>query len=180
MKYVEAKPIPRPTLIPYICSLDSETQIFGFIIAIDQYELKDRFIRLDGCMHDGTAIKDFLTEKLKVPDSHIKFLKNSDATRHSILTSFDDHLINNPAIQENDAIVIYFAGHGCVVEPPEDWSTNGRKVEALCPYDAETIDGESGRVYVIPDRTLGTKFRQLACKKGNNIVRHLFLLQFLS
>ena len=150
-------------------------RLFALIVSIDQYELEGKFMRLSGCVNDGAAMRSFLTEKLKVPETHIKFLCNSYATRDAILDGFESHLLNNDDIQNGDAILIFYAGHGCRVGAPKEWAVGSNKIEAICSYDSET-SGMNGRVYVIPDFTLGALFRELARQKGNNIVRHFVFL----
>jgi hypothetical protein len=168
MPYVEWLQPELPDLLKF----PIDRQLFAFIVSIDEYILTEKFRRLRGCVNDGTAMQSFLTQKLKVPENHIKFLKNGDATRDAIITTFNEHLINNADIQDGDAILVFYTGHGCKVEAPRGWSA-GDMVEAICSYDAETSGGQNNLIHVIPDRTLGALLRELASKKGNNIVRHV-------
>jgi hypothetical protein len=79
------------------------------------------------------------------------------------------HLVNNPNIDRDDAILIYFAGHGSSVHSPRGWYNDGMKaVEVLCPYDHDCKNPE-GRVAGISDRSFHAMLRDLAQSKGNNI-----------
>ena len=40
---------------------------------------------LKGCVNDSKEVRGFLTERLHVPDSHIMFLTNKDASRDATL-----------------------------------------------------------------------------------------------
>lgn len=62
-------------------------------------------------------MKRWLTRNLGVPKDHICLLLNEKATKQGIEDAFERHLYNNPEIEEDDAIVIYFAGHGYVLLP---------------------------------------------------------------
>jgi hypothetical protein len=132
------------------------------IIGINKYH--DKNIRnLKGCVSDSENVFRFLTESLYANPLHIKHLRDTEATRNGILSAFEEHLINNPEIQQNDAIVFYFAGHGSYEIPEENYLARS-KMETICPYDDRI------RVRGIPDRTIASLMRRLAALKGNNIV----------
>jgi hypothetical protein len=116
-------------------------------------------------------LKDFLTECLHVPDSQIVLLTNEHATRGAILDNFQKHFTTNPRIHKNDAIVLYYAGHGSRVPAPADWPATDGKIETLCPYDERITDENGEEIFGIPDRTINVLLRDLAAKKENNIVR---------
>jgi hypothetical protein len=85
-------------------------------------------------------------------------------------------------------MVFYFSGHGSRVDTPAGWMTQDGKIETICPYDQAPLKpaakSEPGsRVGGIPDHELNVWLRNLAEKKGNNIVRissYLFLLVLLA
>ena len=115
-----------------------------------------------------------------MPPRNILSLFNESATRDNILTAFNSHLINNERIAQDDLIIVFYAGHGDSVEAP-GWDTDGRMVETVCPYDVTAFEptarplevvntGVSTPKYGIPDRTINALMRQLANKKGDNIV----------
>ena len=137
-------------------------RLFALVIGIDNYY--DENIRnLRGCINDSENVCRFLMETLHANPLHIKHLRDSEATREGILSAFEEHLINNPEIQQNDAIVFYFTGHGSYEIPEENYLTGG-KMETICPYD------DRKGVRGIPDRTIASLMRRLAALKGNNIV----------
>lgn len=135
-------------------------------------------------MNDALSFKKFLTKKLRVPDSHIVFLSNEFATRDSIITTFQKHLIENITIERGDAIIIFYAGHGGRVDAPEGWISTDGKIETICPRDEWApcphdntclicpFDDASRRRLVcgIPDRTINALLRRLADAKGDNVV----------
>ena len=94
---------------------------------------------------------------------------NERATRSAIISNFQSHLIRNTGIQDGDAVVIYYAGHGSRVAPPAQWMLHNAAVELLCPHDERmTVNGEL--VHGIPDRAINALLHELAAAKGNNIV----------
>lgn len=140
----------------------SQKRVFALIIGINKYQDKD-IRNLEGCIKDSENIYKFLTESLHANPRHIRHLRDAEATRNGILSTFEEHLINNQEIDENDTIIFYFAGHGSYEIPEENYLA-GNKMETICPYD----DRKGARG--IPDRTIASLMRRLAVLKGNNIV----------
>ena len=124
-------------------------------------------------MNDSTNVYKFLTETLHVDPHHIKYLRNEEATRERILSTFEEHLIENDNIKPQDPILFYFAGHGSYELAPVGWHTANNMMETICPFDERT-GTESERVRGIPDRTYDSLMRKLAFIKGDNIVRACF------
>ncbi|KZT66384.1 hypothetical protein DAEQUDRAFT_457739 [Daedalea quercina L-15889] len=144
------------------------TRVFALIIGIDEYK-SGRIWNLESCVDDAKNIKRWLTHDLHVPRDQICLLLDSDATKRKIEDKFMNHLINNPAIESGDAILIYFAGHGSRVHSPAGWYQHGLgEVEVLCPYDHDTRAAE-GRVAGISDRSLLAMIDDLCRVKGDNI-----------
>ena len=112
----------------------------------------------------------FLRDRLQVPEDHIAFLSDESATRGNIISTFSKHLTQNEEILEGDAMIVYYAGHGSRVPAPEGWQASDGQIETICPHD-EGMQTADGKVITgIPDRTVNTLLRELAAKKGNNIV----------
>jgi hypothetical protein len=105
-------------------------------------------------------MREWLTIDLKVSPSYIQELVNEKATRSAIVDSVS-RLGNSSAVKYGDAILIYFAGHGCLA---------GDK-QALVPYDAPSIRGDLNQL--VSDVKLASLLGDLAKKKGDNIVRAL-------
>ncbi|PVF96359.1 hypothetical protein CPB86DRAFT_816477 [Serendipita vermifera] len=97
------------------------------------------------------------------PSSQIHSLHNQEATRSAIIQSFRN-LISNSKIKPQDPILIFYAGHGGEATPPAHWDTQGRKIQALVPYDYRD-DGT-----FISDVGMGALLEELSSEKGNNIV----------
>lgn len=148
--------------LPFASANVANKRLFGLIIGINNYQ-DENIRKLEGCIRDSENVCRFLTESLHANPLHIRHLRDSEATRNGILSAFKEHLINNQDIQQNDAIVFYFAGHGSYEILEENYFA-GNKMEAICPYD----DRKGARG--IPDRTFASLTRQLANLKGNNIV----------
>jgi hypothetical protein len=114
--------------------------------------------RLSGALADMTLVREWLIFDLKVSPLYIQELVNEKATRAAIVDSIRK-LGDNSAVKYGDAILIYFAGHGCSI---------GEK-QALVPYDAPYIRGEFNQL--VSDVKLASLLGELAKKKGDNIVR---------
>jgi hypothetical protein len=153
--------------------------MFGLIIGIDQYE-SDKIRNLRGCKGDAHDMVDFLSDKYHIRSSHFLYLADERATRSAIINAFQHHLIENDNIEYGDAIVIFHAGHGGRAAAPKGWIADDHNVETLCPYDERTVGHDGKEIFGIPDRTIGGLLRMLSRTKGNNIVRVVTCLVFLS
>jgi hypothetical protein len=122
--------------------------------------------KLSGAVADMRSMETYLaslTTGLAISDlSRIvrATLANQEATRMCIVDAIDS-LSNNDLIYFDDAILIYFAGHGC--------SMDGK--EAIIPCDAPNKGGNLSNL--ISHLKLGSLLRNLADKKGNNVVSML-------
>ncbi|KAJ7301266.1 caspase domain-containing protein [Mycena albidolilacea] len=148
---------------------DPRCPVFAFIIGIDEY-LANSIPNLKGCVNDAQTVKTFLTNRFHIPEPQIAILVNADATRDIILEKFQSHLIDNSAIEQDDTIIIYYAGHGSRAKAPDSWPSMDGKIETLVPHDERTKTLENGQVvHGIPDRTINMLLSRLATAKGNNI-----------
>ncbi|KAI0690530.1 hypothetical protein BC835DRAFT_175812 [Cytidiella melzeri] len=144
------------------------SRVFALIIGIDEYKSGNVW-NLESCVDDAQCVRQWLTQELHVPRGQICVLANCEATKRAIEDNFMAHLVNNPDIDRDDAILIYYAGHGSSVHSPRGWYKDGmREVEILCPYDHDCKSPE-GRVAGISDRSFLAMLRDLAQAKGNNI-----------
>jgi uncharacterized caspase-like protein len=90
---------------------------------------------LAGCVNDCNAMKAWLERSFN--DVHLVLLTNDQATRANILTALRN-LAKDRRIQENDPVLIFFAGHGGEVKPLKEWKLpSKRKLQMLIPYDFE-------------------------------------------
>ncbi|KAJ7476217.1 caspase domain-containing protein [Mycena latifolia] len=154
----------------------SKDTVFALIIGIDKYLSTENFTTLCGAVNDARAFKQYLLDPrekrgLGVPESNIAMIENEQATRKNILTTFRSHFFDNPNIPDHGdtTMILFYAGHGTRMEPPDNWGTADGKVEAICPVDERTTDAAGEYVHTIPDYILGWLLWELAAKKGSNI-----------
>ncbi|KAJ6622368.1 caspase domain-containing protein [Mycena sp. CBHHK59/15] len=133
--------------------------LFALVVGINEYQ-SESISNLQGCVRDAEAFREALLQYST--DAQICFLTEASATRAEIIRAFEQHLIANPSIAENDPVVVYFACKGRRRTSPEDGFL-GRDVDMLIPHDC--CEGIAG----ISDITLDTLLCELAQKKGANI-----------
>ena len=150
---MEPRPRPKPRL-------------FALVIAIGKYASK-QFSNLPGAIPDANKIVNWLVTDLQVPRNQISLITDEAASRAGIISALEAFR-SDDRIHQGDPILIYYAGHGSGVPPPEDWECGGagRKIQMLVPQDYAPEHGIHG----IPDHVLGCLIHQIAEKKGNNIV----------
>lgn len=153
---------------------ESGLRLFALAIAIDCY-VSEGIPDLSGCTNDAADFVAFLTETLGVPSERLCRLSNEEATRTAIIQAFKSHFIENPNIRKGDAMVFFYAGHGSRVVADPGWLADGNMVETIVPHDEGSKDSEGNVVYGIPDRTFDGLMRELAYRKGDNIVSLLAL-----
>ena len=121
-------------------------------------------------------MRDYLQKYLGVPSSQIRILLDSEAKRAVIIKEIKDLSLKDE-IEKGDPILIYYAGHGGSAYPPKDWGVgDAGKTELLIPYDYSSSLEDGDPKHGIPDRTMGFLLSRLAEKKGDNIVRQIFIL----
>jgi hypothetical protein len=133
------------------------------------------------------AMKSFLVNAFDVPEGStldIRELKNKDATRANIIDEICK-LKGDNLVKENDAILIYYAGHGATMPPPEGWpgysstppTPKGwpEDVEIQCIVASDVAVSKENQKHhvsgVVLDRTLAALLHDLADTRGSNIVR---------
>ncbi|THU91188.1 hypothetical protein K435DRAFT_909316 [Dendrothele bispora CBS 962.96] len=141
--------------------------IFALVIGINKY-LDPGIDNLYGAVADADSIRDFLVQDLGVPQEQIRDLRNEEATRNAIETEIQK-LSNNPTIEKNSAILIFYAGHGAQMRAPEDWPARDGKIEMLLPHDFALDGSDYDRGQGVLDVKLRSLLEELASKKGNNI-----------
>ncbi|KAF8813856.1 hypothetical protein BYT27DRAFT_7157812 [Phlegmacium glaucopus] len=146
------------------------TRLFALVIGIDDYK-SGNIWNLHSCVEDAKRMKRWLIDGLNVPKDQIRLLLNSQATKQTIEDSFMEHLVNNAAIEKDDAIIVYFAGHGSSLVAPRDWfqeADNTAEVQVICPYDHDTTTTQ-GRIAGISERSLHALIDDVSSTKGNNV-----------
>ena len=103
-------------------------------------------------MPDADAVVRYLKDSFT--HLNITYLRDSAVTLESIIRPFQS-LKDNPTIQQDDALFIYYADHGARADKPsspnrDGWVSFDSKVEMLCPTDI--CIGHKDPICNIPDR----------------------------
>ncbi|KAK0471053.1 caspase domain-containing protein [Armillaria novae-zelandiae] len=143
-------------------------RLFALVIGINKY-LSNEVRDLSGAVADADDVSEFLQKTLGVPKDQIKNLRNEQATRVTIETEINN-LGNNLEIAKDDAILIFYAGHGAEARAPSGWPNANGKLQMLLPYDfifngsSNSSEGQG-----VLDITLSRLLRNVAEKKSDNI-----------
>lgn len=121
-------------------------------------------------MADVDAVRAFLEQDLLVPPAQIRTLCDEEATREGIIQAWGS-LGEDDGIEKDDAILIYYSGHGGSSPAPEGWSVGEENayIQCLIPHDY-------GLHQPLTDRMIGHLTDELALAKGDNIVSGLTLM----
>lgn len=141
--------------------------LFALIIGINKYK-SFAVTTLKGAVPDANSVQQYLEKELNVPSSHIRNLRNEEATRAAIVDAFRQ-LQDDSRIKNGDPILIFYAGHGGEVDAPVGWEAGDTKTQMLVPHDFRTKVNNRD-VHGIPDRTIAALLDRLSEKKGDNIV----------
>ncbi|MCX6282243.1 MAG: caspase family protein [Bacteroidetes bacterium] len=129
----------------------------ALVIGIDRYNpdsIQGRWHNLDGCKNDAISVRALLIARYNFPASSIDTLYNQQASRASILKSFNRLLDkSNPG----DIAVIYYAGHGSQVKNSKS-AEEDKMDESMVP--ADSYKGEKD----IRDKELAIMFNKFADK----------------
>ena len=173
---------------PFGLSLKSPSRLFAIIICINRYKASDKVPNLYGCVNDGREFQGFLENKLNVPDSHICWCSDEEATYEKImclLTTAADDLISLFArgsdFRSGDPIILFYAGHGgrSRAKPTSSsdilkmHATHDGNIELLCPHDIDTPGVDQKIIHGIPDFVFGNLLDTVAANYGGNVVRLL-------
>lgn len=132
------------------------------IIGIDTYNVND-FLNLHGATADAQLFRTYLIKHLSVPESRIKLLLDTEATRAGIIDALEGIAnASNDEISSGAPIVVFYAGHG--TEREDVLGGQKTKIQMLVPVDCAGI----------PDFIIGMLLDHVAHKKGDNIVSPLF------
>jgi len=138
--------------------------IFAVVIGINKYD-SPSYDNLRAAAEDADRFSNYLTQNLAVFRDNIRNLRDENASRSAILDSIS-WLICHPEIKKNEAaIIIYFAGHGALIN---------KDIQMICPSDIgtelPTCDGHTKIVEGISGSLLADHFTDLSNAKGSNIV----------
>ena len=146
------------------------SRLFALIIGINKYKtVKQPFLNLKGAVSDADLVQSYLQRHLGVPNSQIRNLRDSEATRAAILHELNA-LTTDDRIQHGDPILVFYAGHGSTAPTPKGWESGGPTIQLLLPHDYLCEKENGQKIHGIPDRTLGVLLERLASAKGDNIV----------
>jgi hypothetical protein len=146
------------------------SQLFALIIGINKYKtVKRPFLNLKGAVPDADLVQSYLQKHLGVPNSQIRNLRDSEATRAAILHEINA-LTTDDRIQHGDPILLFFAGHGSTAPTPKGWESGGPTIQLILPHDYLCENENGQKVLGIPDRTLCVLLERLASAKGDNLV----------
>ncbi|RXW18477.1 hypothetical protein EST38_g7375 [Candolleomyces aberdarensis] len=145
----------------------SSRPLFALIIGIDDYTEKTGLPGLKGAVADADRVQRWISTRFH--GAQIQTLRNSEAKRDAIIRALKD-LSTNSAIEHDDPILIFYAGHGTEGDAPKEWCWDSQKIQMIVPWDyGHSVDPGHTVVEGIPDCTLGALLRKLANEKGNNI-----------
>ncbi len=110
--------------------------VWVLLIGIEDYSSFPSATNLDYCIDDVSIFSELFNTGYNVPNSQIHRLLDSNAT----ITNFDDQIewLGSNA-DSNDAIIIYFSGHGGQVNDTNGDEVDG-KDEFIALYDTLLID----------------------------------------
>ena len=94
--------------------------MFALIIGLNSYS---HVLNVKRAVAEANSFESFLINEVKVRKDRIINLHDAEATRKRIVGAFRA-LWECEAIQRDDTIVIFHAGHGCEMSPPKDWETS--------------------------------------------------------
>lgn len=119
----------------------------ALVVGVNKYQTAGP---LSFARNDAEAVAEVLRTKFGFPDENVRLLLDAEATKANVLSGFL-RFASDPAITEDDRIVVFFAGHGHTV--------SGRSGETgfLVPVDGDTGD-------------LGTLIRWDELTRGSDLI----------
>jgi len=153
---------------------DTPASLFALIIGIDKYKDPD-VPDLCGAVADANKVREFLVSKVGLAEDRIVFLHDEGATRENMVNNIK-HLARNPAISEQDPILIYYAGHGGEAPSPlAKPNTKNNVIQMLIPHDFVSKGSKDKQGQGIFDLTLCKFLADIAQSKSDNIVSCFFI-----
>ncbi|KAF8170849.1 caspase domain-containing protein [Mycena galopus ATCC 62051] len=144
--------------------------LFALIIGINKYA-DNNIQNLYGAVPDAEEVNKFLLSVVGVSSDRIVNLRDEESNRDAIVGAIRDLTIN-PAIKQNDPILIFYAGHGAEAKAPPGWPANNAtgQVQMLIPHDFAWSDSDrSMHGQGVLDITFSQLLTDLATKKSDNI-----------
>jgi len=82
----------------------------AFLVGINQYDAKNEWLPLQGCINDIELQKELLIHRFGFNPKDIVTLSDRQATRANIIDGIREHLISQAL--PDDLVVVHFSGHG--------------------------------------------------------------------
>ncbi len=136
----------------------------ALLVGINEYQNGANPLR--GCVNDVQLQKELLTHRFGFNPNDIRILTDAQATRQNILTTFEEHLINQA--KPGDVVVFHFSGHGSRVVDPDKDTSDGRN-STLVPVDAGLPQEYPSKGGVVQDIMGHTLFLLMYALKTDNV-----------
>ncbi|KZV62753.1 hypothetical protein PENSPDRAFT_758475 [Peniophora sp. CONT] len=163
----------RATILDEIRALQERTraELTPYIRAISTF--RDNVRQLALSQSDGAA-KNILDLCDRLRDEYLVamgvVLKDEEDGKAQVNFSPPKRTVQRrKEIRKDDAILIFYAGHGASGPAPKSWGVEGERISFMVPYDSRMPGADDKPILDIPDRTLGALLHQLADNVGNNI-----------
>ena len=143
-------------LLCFLIQPNASAKRWALLVGINDYvnpEIRD----LRGCERDVSLMAEAL-KRFGFTTEDMKILLSRNATRHAILSAFEEWLIKKP--KPGDVVVFYFSGHGSRVVDESGDESDGWD-EILCPVDLTPTANRERYQNPILDDELGKLIHQI-------------------
>ncbi|MEC4879832.1 MAG: caspase family protein [Scytonema sp. PMC 1070.18] len=134
----------------------------ALLVGINEYQNDP----LRGCVNDVLLQKELLTHRFGFNPNDIRILTDAQATRQNILTTFEEHLINQA--KPGDVVVFHFSGHGSRVVDPDKDTPDGLN-STLVPIDSGLPQEYPSKGGIVQDIMGHTLFLLMYALKTDNV-----------
>lgn len=136
----------------------------ALLVGINEYS--GTIPALKGCVNDVLLQKELLIYRFGFKPEDIRILTDKQATRQSILTAFEEHLIQQA--KPGDVVIFHFSGHGSQVEDRDRDSPDGLN-STFVPIDSQLPPGYPAVGGAVQDITGHTLFLLMYALKTDNV-----------
>ena len=139
----------------------------ALLVGINNYPETGDYSALRGCLTDVDLQRQLLINRFGFNPKNILTLMDAQATRQSILTAFEEHLIKQA--QPGDVVVYHFSGHGSQVQDPDCDSSPTCLNSTFVPIDSAAVTGTRSQGNVVQDIMGHTLFLLMYALKTENV-----------